>query len=180
MADDLSIPLTSVAHPKTKRKFPWLFLAILVISGSAAPFARQFFLTGQKVDGANETVVERFIELVPGHPEQIRVSPETVVGMGLMFQPAREAQSSLPLKLVGQLMLDPHRLIHVHARFGGEVVEIGRVRDESYTSERNTDSNHESADVVTRSLPFFGAKRLAKKKAILWMPFPNFICTKRF
>jgi len=168
MADDISIPLTSAVHPKTRRKFPWLFLAILVISGSAAPFARQFFLTGQKVDGANKTVVERFIELVPGHPEQIRVSPETVVGMGLMFQPAREAQSSLPLKLVGQLMLDPHRLIHVHARFGGEVVEIGRVRDESYTSERNTDSNHESADVVTRPLRAGDRVTQGQLLAVLW------------
>lgn len=44
--------------------------------------------------------------------------------MSLRTEPARGVRSPLPLRLRGQLALDPARLVHVASRFGGEVVRV--------------------------------------------------------
>jgi cobalt-zinc-cadmium efflux system membrane fusion protein len=145
-----------------------LLLAIIVMGGLAAPFAKHYLFEVKEANEVNEVHSDRFIELVPDHSNQIRVSPETVLGMGLQFQPARVAQSSLPMKLVGQLMLDPHRLIHVHARFGGEVVEIGHVQDDYSPKDSTSSSAAENAEKPTRPLRAGDRVTQGQLLAVLW------------
>lgn len=62
---------------------------------------------------------------VPRIEEGILVIPRSLAdSMVLRSEPVRSARSPLPLRLRGQLALDPARLVHVASRFGGEVVRV--------------------------------------------------------
>lgn len=53
------------------------------------------------------------------------VAAETAKSMRLSARSVRAATRSMQLRMTGQLMLDPNRLVHVASRFGGEVVHVG-------------------------------------------------------
>lgn len=56
--------------------------------------------------------------------ETLTVPEASVRGMKLAAQVAARTTQTKPLRLTGQLMLDPSRLVHVSTRFDGEVVRI--------------------------------------------------------
>jgi cobalt-zinc-cadmium efflux system membrane fusion protein len=70
-------------------------------------------------------------ELVKGRPDTIRVSHDVIRSLGVQTVVAEEATAPQPLELPGSLALDPDRLVRVHARFPGEVVELGEVTEGS-------------------------------------------------
>ena len=56
--------------------------------------------------------------------ETLTVPEESVRGMKLAAHVVARTTQTKPLRLTGQLMLDPSRLVHVSTRFDGEVVRI--------------------------------------------------------
>ena len=104
-------------------------LLVTVLSGIGlwwGPHGGQQSLA-QKPDPAPDADVSEGLELVPRTAEMIQLPAE--VAQTLQIQTAAAVASTTPrsLELSGTLALDPSRLSHVHARFPGEVVEIGRV-----------------------------------------------------
>lgn len=69
-------------------------------------------------------------QLVPGSKDSLRLSPEIMKSLGVRMVQARPAGKHDQLTLAGSLFLDPNRLVHVHARFPGEVVMIGKAAGE--------------------------------------------------
>jgi cobalt-zinc-cadmium efflux system membrane fusion protein len=65
--------------------------------------------------------------LVASQPDTVRVPQQVIDALGIKTVLAKTAPPPAPLKLEGSLFLDPNRLTHVHTRFAGEVVEIGKV-----------------------------------------------------
>lgn len=73
----------------------------------------------------------RPVALAADTPRTLELNPETVRAMGLEAQLVSTAPTAQPLRLTGQLSIDPAKLVHVRARFPGEVVQVGQsgVRD---------------------------------------------------
>ncbi len=64
------------------------------------------------------------LRLADGSNDTVVVSEGSARRMGLTSVSADRFSESQVLRLTGQLMLDPGRLVHVHARFPGEVVRF--------------------------------------------------------
>jgi cobalt-zinc-cadmium efflux system membrane fusion protein len=67
-------------------------------------------------------------ELVSGQPGTIRLAPGVAYRLGVQTAEVRKANKPVTVELPGTLSFDADRLSHVHARFAGEVVEIGVVQ----------------------------------------------------
>ena len=65
------------------------------------------------------------VEYVPGGKDSVHLSPETAARLGIHTGPVERSTASVTLELSGTLILDADRLSHVHARFPGEIVELG-------------------------------------------------------
>ncbi len=65
------------------------------------------------------------VRLADDSPNTVIVPPATVASMRLTGFVVAPSRAPHPLRLTGQLMLDPNRLVHVHTRFTGEVIQIG-------------------------------------------------------
>ncbi len=92
--------------------------------------------------------------------------PETVIrSMQLTSEPAVASTSDSSLRLTGQLMLDPSRLVHVNTRFDGEVMRI----EDSTPHESNKSGTLRVGDRVKKVNYWlsFGAKRSARRRATL-------------
>jgi len=64
-------------------------------------------------------------QLVPGQPGTVSLPEDVVHRLRIETCIAEPAQSGATLELSGTLMFDTNRLSHVHARFAGEITEIG-------------------------------------------------------
>jgi cobalt-zinc-cadmium efflux system membrane fusion protein len=69
-------------------------------------------------------------QLVPGCKDTLRCSAQVMKSLGVSMVQAKPAGKHDRLQLAGSLFLDPNRLVHVHARFPGEVVTIGKATGE--------------------------------------------------
>src|SRR5437588_410199 len=68
-------------------------------------------------------------ELVEGQPDTLRVPNDVVHSLAVQTAAAHEATAPQPLELAGSLALDTDRMVRVHSRFAGEVVELGKVEE---------------------------------------------------
>lgn len=102
------------------------------------------------------------VRLSPDSPETLIVPAATVFTMRLTGKTVQPASSAQPLRLTGQLMLDPSRLVHVHTRFGGEVVEVG-------PSDRGKESPLRVGDSVHKGqlLAILWSREIGEKKSDL-------------
>lgn len=64
-------------------------------------------------------------QLAPGSKDTLRLPPAVFETLGVRMVQAQPAGRHDHLTLAGSLFLDPNRLVHVHARFPGEVITIG-------------------------------------------------------
>jgi cobalt-zinc-cadmium efflux system membrane fusion protein len=99
-------------------------LLVAVLSGVGVWCAQH--LWAQKPDAAAADSSEG-LQLVARTPDMVQLPVE--VAQTLDIQTAVAVPSTTPrsLELSGTLAMDPNRLSHVHARFPGELVEVGKV-----------------------------------------------------
>ncbi len=75
---------------------------------------------------SEETAGETLVELAAA-PATIRVSAAGMKSLGIETARVAHAPPPEPLRLSGSLLLDPNRLVRIHARFPGELVSLGMV-----------------------------------------------------
>ena len=68
-------------------------------------------------------------QLVPGQPGTVSLPEDVVHRLRIETCIAEPAHNGATLQLSGTLMFDTNRLSHVHARFPGEITEIGTVSE---------------------------------------------------
>jgi len=66
------------------------------------------------------------VALAAGRRDTVRLELGVVQRLPVTTTPLQPSSIPLPLELSGSLMLDANALSHVHARFPGEVVEVGK------------------------------------------------------
>ncbi len=107
------------------------------------------------------------LELVPGKPNTIRLTEEgrTEQGMkalGISTVEVRPAPPPEPLRMPGSLLLDPNRLVRIHARFPGELVSVGALEE--------TEAPHAAGEVPPppRQLRFGDRVEKGQIIAVVW------------
>ena len=100
-----------------------LVAAALAITGIVAfPLLRERLLASQ----ANvASPADAAVELIPGDSPGLLLSREVPAALGIHSAPSTSASEARTLELPGTLILDANRLSHIHARFCGEVVQVG-------------------------------------------------------
>lgn len=130
--------------PRRSRSIVSIFAAVAVLAAASAfafsPEARSGL--GVALEAIREVVSrgEPGPELSPepsptsrvaGRPDALAVREESARALGIRTAKVTRPSRPQSLELVGTLAIDPDRLAHVHARFAGEVVELGAVEDRS-------------------------------------------------
>lgn len=126
MVDRQSSPGGGVARTwwrRFERMGAWIGLAVL---GFVCYAGWQHLSTLASAKSPETALATGTVERVTGSMDRIRVAPATVAEMGLRAELVRPAAGATPLRMSGQLMLDASRRVHVHTRFAGEVVEVGK------------------------------------------------------
>ena len=104
-------------------------VGLVVASIKGFPLARGWWQARQK--GSMPAVVMPHpaprASLVPNLPDAIELPADVVLALGVKTQEVIPAPPPEPLKLDGSLFLDANRMVHVHTRFSGEVVELGEL-----------------------------------------------------
>lgn len=76
------------------------------------------------------------LRLAPGATDTLLVSEEARQALCVRTAVVETAPPPEPLRLSGSLLFDSSRLVHVHTRFGGEVVAVATVTDAATGQER--------------------------------------------
>jgi cobalt-zinc-cadmium efflux system membrane fusion protein len=97
-----------------------LVAVVLASAGAAATPWLIRYLTPPEAGGASEAAVQ----LAEGK-DAISLPPELAANLGIQTCAIETSSSPVMLEMSGTLMLDADRLSHVHARFPGEIVELG-------------------------------------------------------
>ncbi len=97
-------------------------LTILVIGGAALWWYLRPGVSMQTRDLAEESSRK-------SDPDTLELSPEAARLAKYETTPAREITRPRVIKLRGSLAIDPNRLIHLHPRFPGQIVELGTMTD---------------------------------------------------
>jgi cobalt-zinc-cadmium efflux system membrane fusion protein len=159
-----------VGSPPRRRWLAWAGAAAVVVALLAVAL-----LVGGHVLSQSERLPAEAPEpprmkagLVKGRRDTISVPDNVVRSLGVQTVVAAEATEPLPLELPGSLALDPDRLVRVHSRFPGEVVELGPTtegRGEFATAPRPI----RFGDTVTKDqlLAVLWSKDLGEKKSEL-------------
>jgi cobalt-zinc-cadmium efflux system membrane fusion protein len=108
-----------------------LAIAAVVLTVFVGIYARRGWSTDEQGEpGWQGGQGEQKAELVSSAPDTIFL-PESVVKMlGVSVVEARSAAEPRLLEMQGSLALDTNKLVRVHARFAGEVIEIASVADD--------------------------------------------------
>jgi cobalt-zinc-cadmium efflux system membrane fusion protein len=103
-------------------------LIVAVLSGVGVRYGPQWAqqLLAQKPDPPAADSSEG-LQLVAQSPETVQIPADVARTLEIHTAVAVPSTTPRSLELSGTLALDPNRLSHVHARFPGEVVEIGKV-----------------------------------------------------
>jgi cobalt-zinc-cadmium efflux system membrane fusion protein len=134
-------------------------VGLVGIAAAAVPLVKSWLKpTVEKAAAAADP--ERFAELVPDEPHALRLSPAVARKLGVVTTEGQKAPPPEPLKLAGSLFLDPSRLARVHARFAGEVVEIGMVEA--------TCDNLQQPCAITRLVRFGDLVNKDQLLAVVW------------
>lgn len=104
--------------------------------------------------------------LAPDEPDAFLLPADVIATLGVETATIEPAPSREPLRLVGQLILDADRLVHVHSRFAGDVVELGELTTADNVASSASDSS--AAPTGKRQIRF--GDRVAKGQllAVVW------------
>ena len=102
---------------KRKSKIATGILLLLVVGGALACY--QGWQRRGRAHAAGGLQDSRPTELVDvqGDPETIRITPAGMRSLQIETVEVKPAPPPEPLRLTGTLMLDPDRLVRIHARF---------------------------------------------------------------
>jgi cobalt-zinc-cadmium efflux system membrane fusion protein len=136
----LTVAAPPAAVPTKTSRRRWVTLSVLavVVAGLAVVVpalgtpAFQRFLKRPAAPLA-APVLQSHARLVANHEDEIELPREVVERLGVTSEPVQTAVAPRPLELAGSLSFDPTRLGRVQARFAGEVIRLGTIR------ERDTD-----------------------------------------
>jgi cobalt-zinc-cadmium efflux system membrane fusion protein len=108
-------------------------------------------------------------ESVPGRPDALRLPPDVVRALRIQIIEAQPATQPQTLELSGRLAIDANHLARVHARFGGEVVEIARVPDQGRPGGQTVLRSLRVGDLVEENqlLAVIWSRDLGEKKSEL-------------
>src|SRR5581483_9129987 len=67
------------------------------------------------------------IELATDRPDTIRLTDAGMKTVGVPTVEVQAAPPPEPLRLPGSILLDPNRMVRIHARFPGELVSVATV-----------------------------------------------------
>ncbi len=67
------------------------------------------------------------LQVVSGEPDKIQITSEVLKNLRIETVPVEHAPPPEPLRLSGSILLDPNRMVRIHARFPGELVSLGTV-----------------------------------------------------
>ncbi len=101
------------------------------------------------------------LSIVPGKPSSVRIGNEGMRVLGIDTVRVEAAPPPEPLKLSGSILLDPNRMVRVHARFPGELVSLGSVPVKASRSE-------DEAIVERRPLQFEDKVTKGQILAVVW------------
>lgn len=93
-------------------------------------------LSDQVKTNSSVTTTIPLLERTPNGSTVLRVPEAIVRSMKLTFELATASADASKLRLTGQLMLDPSRLVHVNTRFDGEVLSLENSVDGNTQSPR--------------------------------------------
>jgi cobalt-zinc-cadmium efflux system membrane fusion protein len=140
--------MTSV-YRVLKTAMPIAVLAAAVGAGVAYRTSLASWWTGIMTPVAANTSPASAPELT-GKKDALVLPADVAKRLEVQTEPARPSTLPSTLDLSGTLMLDPDRLAHVHARFPGEVVELG------------------NADNASRPVAFGQHVRKGQLLAVIW------------
>jgi cobalt-zinc-cadmium efflux system membrane fusion protein len=101
-----------------------ILLASLIVGGVVGTQRLMRYLAPQTAEASGEGAAAQAARLV-GEGETISLSPELAANLGVQTCKVEPSSSLVTLELSGTLVFDQDRLSHVHARFPGEIVELG-------------------------------------------------------
>ncbi len=115
-----------VTIPSRSRWRRWGIVAMITTIGVGTTWLYWDHLDSFRVSQVESAApVVPVISVARDAPEAVDVDPDLIKRMHIEWTAARPMTSALPLRLSGQLMLDPSRLVHVQSRFTGEVISVG-------------------------------------------------------
>lgn len=142
-------------------------MALVAASVKAVPLARSWWDSRHKPTTVQNIVPDQpqpRASLVPKAPETLELPVDVVKALGVKTAKVIAAPPPEPLKLDGSLFLDANRMVHIHTRFAGEVVELGEL-------DSSPPAPGESAgeDVrPTRTIRFGDAVKKGQLLAVIW------------
>ncbi|GIW85833.1 MAG: hypothetical protein KatS3mg108_0157 [Isosphaeraceae bacterium] len=128
-----------------------------------------FVATVQGLSGTTEPTESRPVSdppvagqvaLVPGQPGRVEIPESVIEALGIRTVPVRRPTQPQSLELIGTLALDTDRLVHVHTRFTGEVVELGTIEEPG--------SPATAGEVVRRPIRYGDRVERGQLLAVLW------------
>jgi cobalt-zinc-cadmium efflux system membrane fusion protein len=123
------------ARPRHRRRWAVLAGAVVAAAGLLAALPA-LGMPGlhtllKRQDHAPPRAADSWAEIVPGADEEIELPRSVLDWLGVKTAQVEKAAAPRPLELAGSLSFDPTHLGRVQARFGGEVVSITKVPDNS-------------------------------------------------
>jgi membrane fusion protein, heavy metal efflux system len=135
-----------------------IVLAVILSAALAYRPLLRYFKPRLPVSSRPESVL---FKLVPDKRDALVVSDDAVAAIHLETIAVSPARAPDPLRLPGQLGLDPNNLVPVHARFPGEVVEVGTF-EETVTDENGKET------IVKRRLRYGDPVKRDQILAMIW------------
>ncbi len=162
----------SGSSPRATRRMLWAIVLVTVGVAVAAfhtpleKITKAAWNRMHPADVAERTLPEgavtpSLLELVSGQPDTVRFPNDTLKVLEVETAEVTPAPPLDPLKLPGQVSLDFNSLVRVHARFGGEVVDIGKYEPEH-------DVPGSAAARTPRNLRYGDKVRKGQVLAVVW------------
>lgn len=105
-------------------------IALIAASVTAVPLARSWWESRRKPAIGQATAPvepQSRASLIPKTRDALELPADVVKALGVKTAEVIPAPPPEPLKLDGSLFLDANRMVHIHTRFAGEVVELGEL-----------------------------------------------------
>lgn len=104
------------------KRLLWLLLLVMVVSAGVllAPLGMEQYEAYLQAAHAPPPAPPA----KPPLPSQFTLTPQIQQGIELTWAEVKDAPGTQTIRFNGNLTLDPHRLVHVQSRFGGEVIQV--------------------------------------------------------